>query len=121
MKTFSDNHGKSASVQFGITLLFLSLLIAIAVLPRFAGAQSSSQAPAQNPQQNQEPPEPTIRLEIKEVQIPFSVFDKKGILALDLKREDFRVFEDGVEQKIEFFSAPANLPLRFGILIDTSS
>jgi Ca-activated chloride channel family protein len=69
----------------------------------------------------QEPPEQIIRIEIKEVQIPFSVFDKKGNLVLDLKQEDFRVFEDGVEQEIEYFSAPTNLPLRFGILIDTSA
>jgi VWFA-related protein len=40
---------------------------------------------------------------------------------LDLKQADFQVFEDGVEQKVQYFSAPANLPLRFGILIDTSS
>ena len=55
------------------------------------------------------------------MQIPFSVFDKKGSLLLNLKKEDFRIFEDGIEQKIEYFSAPTNLPLRFGILIDTSS
>ena len=76
---------------------------------------------AQQPETPQEPPEQTIKIEVKEVQIPFSVFDKKGSLVLDLKKEDFRVFEDGIEQEIHFFSAPTNLPLRFGILIDTSS
>ena len=60
-------------------------------------------------------------VEVQEVQIPFSVFDRKGKLVLDLKKEDFRIFEDGVEQEIRYFSAPINLPLRFGILIDTSS
>jgi Ca-activated chloride channel family protein len=71
--------------------------------------------------QSQEIPEQIIRIEVKEVQIPFSVFDRRGNLVLDLKKEDFRVFEDGVEQKVDYFSAPTNLPLRFGILIDTSA
>ena len=76
---------------------------------------------AQEPDRLEEPPEQTIRIEVKEVQIPFSVFDNKGSLVLDLKKEDFRVLEDGVEQEVQYFSAPTNLPLRFGILIDTSS
>jgi VWFA-related protein len=69
----------------------------------------------------EEPPEQTIRIEVKEVQIPFSVFDRRGNLVLDMKQEDFRVFEDGIEQEVQYFNAPTNLPLRFGILIDTSS
>ena len=69
----------------------------------------------------QEPQRQIFRTEVKEVQIPFSVLDRKGSLQLDLKQEDFRVFENGVEQKITYFNAPTNLPLRFGILIDTSS
>jgi hypothetical protein len=49
--------------------------------------------------------------EVKEVQIPFSVFDRRGNLQLDLKQEEFRVFEDGVEQKVNYFNAPTNLPV----------
>ncbi|OFW13577.1 MAG: hypothetical protein A3H27_03255 [Acidobacteria bacterium RIFCSPLOWO2_02_FULL_59_13] len=67
------------------------------------------------------PKEEQFRIEVKEVQVPFSVFDRKGNLALDLQKEDFRVFEDGVEQEIRYYSPATNLPLRFGILIDTSS
>jgi len=96
-----------------VALILVALLAAIATLPRLGRAQVQ--------QQNQEPPEQIIKIEVKEVQIPFSVFDKKGNIVLDLKKEEFRVFEEGVEQKVEFFSAPTNLPLRFGILIDTSS
>ncbi|MBI2817638.1 MAG: VWA domain-containing protein [Acidobacteria bacterium] len=62
-----------------------------------------------------------FRVEVKEVQIPFSVFDKKGNMVLDLQKEDFQIFEDGVQQEIRYFSGPANLPLRFGLLLDTSS
>lgn len=84
-----------------------------------ATAQSATEG-AENPKQGTQEPQ-TFRVEVKEVQVPFSVFDKKGNLVLDLKKEDFTVSEDGVKQEIRYFSAPANLPLRFGILIDTSS
>ncbi len=66
-------------------------------------------------------PEQTIRIAVEEVQIPFSVFDKEDELVLDLQQEDFEVYEDGVRQEITFFNPPTNLPLRFGILIDTSA
>ena len=84
-----------------------------------SNAQSSS-ASSKSPDQ-EAPEEPRIRIRVEEVQIPFTVFDKKGSLVLDLQKGDFKVFEDGVEQALSYFSPPTNLPLRFGILIDTSS
>lgn len=86
-----------------------------------AGSGDGAPAVAQNAPAPEEPAQQVITVEVKEVQIPFSVFDKQGGLVLDLKRDDFRVFEDGVEQEITYFTPPTNLPLRFGILIDTSS
>lgn len=85
-----------------------------------AGAQANSPsgpAGTDHPKGDNE----KYRIEVKEVQIPFSVFDKKGSMVLDLKQEDFQIFEDGVEQDIRYFSGPTNLPLRFGLLLDTSS
>jgi VWFA-related protein len=76
---------------------------------------------AQDTPEPARPGQQAIRVEVKEVQIPFSVFDDKGNLVNDLKQSDFQVFENGVEQKINYFNAPSNLPLRFGILIDTSA
>jgi VWFA-related protein len=79
-------------------------------------------APHARAQQPGSEDKPTVfRTDIKEVQIPFSVFDEKGNLVTSLKQGDFQVFENGVEQKVNYFTAPANLPLRFGILIDTSA
>lgn len=89
------------------------------------GAQANSQnnSPANGaPATGQGKPEnQTFRIEVKEVQVPFSVYDKKGGLVVDLQKEDFKIYEDGVEQEIRYFSAPTNLPLRFGLLLDTSS
>ena len=106
----------------GLLCALLQFSAAYSVAPRDLFAQNGGTAPAQaaNPDEEQIP-EQTIRVRVEEVQIPFSVFNKDGGLVLDLKKEDFQIFEDGVEQNIQYFSAPANLPLRFGILIDTSS
>jgi VWFA-related protein len=106
-----------------------SLLLFVAavsgMLPQDLFSQSGTPAPAQpaaasSAPADQEIPEQRIQVRVEEVQIPFSVFDKNG-LVLDLKKEDFTILEDGVPQEIGYFNPPANLPLRFGILIDTSS
>lgn len=41
-----------------------------------------------------------IVADVELVQIPVIVFDRKGAVAADLKKSDFRVLEDGVEQRI---------------------
>lgn len=82
-------------------------------------AQEAPAPAAKTP--DQEKPVQTFRVKVEEVQVPFTVYDKKGNLVLDLRKEDFKVYEDGVEQDIRYFSAPTNLPLRFGLLLDTSS
>lgn len=54
------------------------------------------------------------------VQIPVIVFDNKGKVAIDLKKEDFRLFEDGGEQRILSFERQ-RVPVSFVILADLSS
>jgi Ca-activated chloride channel homolog len=51
------------------------------------------------------------------VVLPVTVKDRSGNLVPDLRREEFRVFEDNVEQKIDVFTAEA-FPLSMVILID---
>jgi VWFA-related protein len=51
------------------------------------------------------------------VVLPVTVKDRSGEMIPDLTREDFRIFEDNVEQKIDVFSAEA-FPLSMVILID---
>ena len=85
-----------------------------------AAPQASQKSPA-NKTDQEKPPTETFRVRVEEVQVPFSVYDKKGNLVLDLQKADFKIYEDGVEQEIRYFSPPTNLPLRFGLLLDTSS
>jgi len=63
------------------------------------------------------------RLEINVVQVPLivTVTDNRGQLIPDLKKEDFRIFEDGRAQKIDAFSREADVPLSVALLVDTSN
>lgn len=51
------------------------------------------------------------------VVLPVTVKDSSGRLVADLTRNEFRVFEDNVEQRIEVFTAEA-FPLSMVVLID---
>src|ERR671926_1161083 len=53
------------------------------------------------------------------VTIPVSVRDRQGRYAPDLRREDFRVFEDGVEQRVAYF-ATVDQPFTVALVLDTS-
>jgi len=61
----------------------------------------------------------TVRVDL--VNVLFTVFDKKNRLILDLTKDDLKVFEDNKPQNILYFSRESDLPLRIGILIDTSN
>ncbi len=54
------------------------------------------------------------------VQIPVIIFDDKGSVATSLKKSDFRLFDDGVEQNILYFERE-RVPVSFVILADLSS
>src|SRR5262249_33321297 len=63
-------------------------------------------AVAQGNKETQKKQDETVRLETRLVTLDVIVKDKKGKRVTDLKAEDFSVFEDGVAQKVEFFSQP---------------
>ena len=82
-------------------------------------------ASAQTPVQQQRPvqaDEPTrIQVEVTRVDMLFTVTDKKGRFVTNLGKEDFEVIEGKKPQVIQEFAAESDLPLRLGILIDTSN
>jgi VWFA-related protein len=63
-------------------------------------------AVSQGNKETQKKQDETVRLETRLVTLDVIVKDKKGKRVTDLKAEDFSVFEDGVAQKVEFFSPP---------------
>ncbi len=66
-------------------------------------------------------PTSRIKVRVELVNVLMTVTDTKNRLVLDLTKDDFRVSEDNKPQTINYFSRESNLPLRIGILIDTSN
>jgi Ca-activated chloride channel family protein len=79
-----------------------------------APAQSGAQNPAQNATS-------TIRRVTQLVQLVAVVTDHRHKFITDLDVSDFRVLDDGHQQKISFFSRQTDLPLRIALLLDTSN
>jgi Ca-activated chloride channel homolog len=110
-------------------------IVAIVALPGFAiylAGQTAGQstpatgtlqtAPAQTSQRPPAGPPPSdarakISVNSNLVILPVTVKDRSGNLVPDLRRDEFRVFEDNVEQKIDVFTAEA-FPLSMIILLD---
>lgn len=63
---------------------------------------------------------PTIKTQVNLVNLFVTVRDKSKHIATNLTQADFKVFEDGQEQKIAFFSKEVTLPITLGLLMDTS-
>lgn len=61
-----------------------------------------------------------LRVNTALVTVPVSVLDRQGRFIANLKREDFRVFENDVEQSIAYFE-PAEKPFTVALLLDTSA
>ncbi len=98
------------------------------------GASSSSAAPDQSvappgptPAQQEAPeipragqgPTTTIVIPVNEVIVPVTVRDKKGALVPSLDWRQFRVFEDGVRQRIVYFTTDP-YPLTVAFVVDQS-
>ena len=99
-----------------ICLIALALLLtAFAFSPL-----SSSTAPvAANPQDNGQDQDDVVRVSTDLVVLNITVLDKNGKFVTGLKRGEFQVSEDGVEQKVAAFSAEET-PFAAAILLDTS-
>ncbi|MGZ8842549.1 MAG: VWA domain-containing protein [Pyrinomonadaceae bacterium] len=61
-----------------------------------------------------------LRVETSLVTVPVSVLDRQGRFVPNLKREDFHVFENGVEQEVAYFE-PAEKPFTVALVLDTSA
>lgn len=92
---------------------------ALALIPLRAQQQGSAPPPqSQTPpaQQPQQQP-PGIKVQVNQVVVPVTVKDGAGRLVPDLRKDEFRILEDDVEQRILSFSADA-VPLSLVLLID---
>ncbi len=63
--------------------------------------------------------EGSIRTDVKLVLIPVTVTDPYGAPFAGLPQETFRLFEDGVEQQVKYFSSK-DAPISLGVVFDAS-
>ncbi|MFN8008577.1 MAG: VWA domain-containing protein [Terriglobia bacterium] len=95
--------------------LIFPLLLGCLLCPR-----EWSTAPAQSTQENDQKEKPfTLEVDVDLVNVSVGVMDSFGKYLLNLKKDDFKVFEDKVEQKITNFS-PVDAPFCIGLILDTS-
>jgi VWFA-related protein len=64
---------------------------------------------------------PRFRGQVTEVIVPVTVTDEKGRFVSNLEASDFRIFDEGKEQKIIYFSRERNQPVVVGFLLDLSN
>ena len=106
-----------AFIRFERGLVTLTLFTSLAL------AQTTTES---NAQQTTPPPDlqpgavPTFRAHADLVLIPVTVTDDVNRFVLGLQKEDFQLFEDGVEQNVSLFSGE-DAPLSVGVLFDKSA
>jgi VWFA-related protein len=116
---------RSRLVPGGFFVLAL-LLLTLAVQDFRAQEKPPEQTPAQ-PQGQSQPElkrpqegQPKIAVEVKTVSVLATVRDKHGKIISNLSKDDFQLDEDGRPQTINYFAHESDMPLRLGLLVDTS-
>jgi VWFA-related protein len=97
----------------------LTACLAGAVPAVAQSAQPPSPAQSSGPAQSLQAQDPRarIRATVSLVVVPVTVKDGAGGLVTDLQKNDFRIFEDGIEQEIAVFSMDP-FPLSAAVLVD---
>jgi Ca-activated chloride channel homolog len=109
--------------KLGVVIAALFLASLALFNPRSEATLLSPKHPSATPTP-EKPPEPqdqddVVRVSTDLVVVNVTVLDKAGKFVPRLKRTEFQLFEDGVEQKISTFSAEET-PFAAAILLDTS-
>ena len=88
-----------------------------------ATAPPQTGAPGLQPHpEEQTPSAPTITVFSREVDLIFTVTNHKGEFVSDLQQQNFGLLDDGrPPQRVVSFKQQVNLPLRVGLMLDTSS
>jgi len=90
--------------------------------PADAKPQSTPQQPAPPAQEGppQQSPEKIV-VPVNLVDVLFTVLNRRNKLVPDLEKADFKILDDKAPQEIRYFSKQTDLPLRIGMLLDTSN
>ncbi|XBH13357.1 VWA domain-containing protein [Edaphobacter paludis] len=143
MTAINRIHGKPGLLTSALLLPVALLSIAFAAAPVYAQTQAAGSATAAPPPPQPSPtvqqptaspaapqgqpgsqnePITTIQVQVNEVNLIFTVTDKKGRFITGLQRQNFGLLDDGrPPEAVLGFTQQTNLPLRVGIMLDTSS
>jgi Ca-activated chloride channel family protein len=95
--------------------------------PATSKPQDAAQQPAPpQPSPSQEPAPPgqdqgKITQTVNLVDVLFTVLNHRNKLVPDLEKDNFKIWDDKSLQAIRYFSRQTDLPLRIGLLMDTSN
>ena len=89
---------------------------------RSGGTYSSNQREPQNAsnkESNEVDAGDVVRVSTSLIMVPAAVMDRNGRYIPNLKKEDFRIYEDGVEQNVAYF-ASVERPFTVALMLDVS-
>src|SRR6266478_1681639 len=77
--------------------------------------------PAPPKQESAQQSDQTIKSVVNLVDVLFTVLNRRNKLVPELEKSDFKIWDDKFPQEIRYFSKQSDLPLRIGMLLDTSN
>jgi Ca-activated chloride channel homolog len=101
--------------------VFLSAIFLGSVGVCVAQQQPSTTPASQQGQEQIQKSQTTIPVQVNLVDVLFTVLNRRNKLVPDLEKQDFKVLDDNAVQDIRYFSKQSDLPLRIGMLLDTSN
>jgi VWFA-related protein len=92
---------------------------------RTEAIQQQATPPSQSGPAQEAPPQQQDQGKITQtvnlVDVLFTVLNRRNKLVPDLEKNDFKIWDDKAPQAIRYFSRQTDLPLRIGLLMDTSN
>jgi Ca-activated chloride channel family protein len=111
--------------------VWISALLALALVCTVASDRAQQPTPTSASQQESPPPPqappPSVQNQgkitqtVSLVDVLFTVLNRRNRLVPDLEKDDFKIWDDKTPQSIRYFSKQTDLPLRIGLLMDTSN
>ena len=101
--------------------VFSGVLVSVLIFaqtPAPPSSQTSSESAGNSAGVSQAPP---IKVQVNEVIVPVTVTDDKGRFVTDLDQKDFQIFDEGKQQRIQFFTRERLQPVVVGFLVDVSN
>jgi VWFA-related protein len=104
-----------------ISLLFVFLAVPFSGRAQQPTAPAAPAPPASGVQEAAPRDGQVFRSNVTLVDVLFTVLNRRNKLVPELEKQDFKIFDENVPQEIRYFSKQTDLPLRIGMLLDTSN